>query len=190
MIFFYRLPTPGQTPAPVRPRPETKAEARRAALQGEPTATYVYRDGEGNPLYEKLRFEFDFDGKRHKTFVQRRQLDNGEWAYSLGAGPYFRTGDGRWFPAKNGKGELDLSEAERVPYNLPGILAAIEVGDPIFAVEGEKDADTLIDQGLAATCSVGGNWPDLAGYFPAPTLSKSSTTTRPGRSTSKSWASP
>lgn len=156
---------PPEEGAPSRPRLATKQEARKAALQTEPTAIYVYRDAEGDRLYEKLRFEFEFNGERGKTFVQRRALDNGEWAYSLAAGPYFRTADGRWFPAKNGRGELELAEAERVPYNLPALLAAIEIGDPIFAVEGEKDAETLIGQGLTATCSVGGRWPELAGYF-------------------------
>jgi hypothetical protein len=150
------------------PGPQTKDQARRAAIKGAPTKVYRYTDAEGNVLYEKLRFEFHFRGERHKTFVQRRQLPNGEYAWGLDAGDYFRTRDGRWLIVKDTdhRGPTSyLPGVERVPYRLPELLNAIEVGDPVFAAEGEKDAETLAEYGLAATCSVGGNWEELAGYF-------------------------
>lgn len=43
-----------------------------------------------------------------------------------------------------------------VPYRLPEVLAAIEAGKPIYWVEGEKDADRLVDLGFTATTSAGG----------------------------------
>lgn len=153
--------------------PLSKDDARRRALRSEPKAIYDYKNAEGETLYQKLRFEWIFEGKRYKTFVQRRQLDNGEWVWSLSAGDYFRTRDGRWLTSRKSKETGDhpdeptisLPEVERVPYNLQGVLNAIETDEPIFAVEGEKDAETLIAEGLCATCSVGGRWDELAGYF-------------------------
>lgn len=52
--------------------------------------------------------------------------------------------------------------APLIPYRLPDVLAAIRAGDPIYIVEGEKDADTLAALGLTATCNVGGagKWVD------------------------------
>lgn len=156
-------------------RPLSKDEARRAALRGEPTKVYDYKNADGETLYQKLRFEWTHAGKRQKTFVQRRELPNGEWAWSLGEGDYFRTRDGRWLTSRKSKetGDGDASDeetvalpgVERVPYNLPALLNAVELGEPVFAVEGEKDAETLIAEGLCATCSVGGRWDELAGYF-------------------------
>ena len=56
---------------------------------------------------------------------------------------------------------------ERVPYRLPDLRDAFP-GDPVFIVEGEKDADALIALGLVATCNAGGagKWPaEFAPYF-------------------------
>lgn len=44
----------------------------------------------------------------------------------------------------------------RVVYRLPEILQAIELREPVFVVEGEKDADRLVESGLVATTSPGG----------------------------------
>ena len=55
---------------------------------------------------------------------------------------------------------------EFVPYRLPGLLAG--EGGLVFIVEGEKDADALVQRGLAATCNPGGagKWPrHFAQYF-------------------------
>lgn len=57
-------------------------------------------------------------------------------------------GQGRWI--------WNLREVERVLYRLPEILAAVERGERIFVVEGEKDADALTGLGLAATTNPGG----------------------------------
>jgi putative DNA primase/helicase len=55
--------------------------------------------------------------------------------------------DGRWL--------WNLTGAERIPYHLPEILAA-PADAPVFAVEGEKDADALARLGLVATTNPGG----------------------------------
>lgn len=50
----------------------------------------------------------------------------------------------------SGKG---LRETQRVLYNLPAVIRA----DRVFIVEGEKDADTLINLGLCATTNDSGS---------------------------------
>jgi len=62
-----------------------------------------------------------------KTFRQRHLAEDGSWKWSM---------DG----------------VTRVLYRLPKIIAAQEV----WVVEGEKDADALVDCGFEATCNVGG----------------------------------
>jgi AAA domain len=56
-----------------------------------------------------------------------------------------------------GKWVSGRGDAEPIPYNLPEVLAAIEAGDePIWIMEGEKDADNAIAMGLVATTNSGG----------------------------------
>lgn len=86
-----------------------------------------------------------FQVVRHepKGFSQRRRDSRGRWTYTV-------------------KG------IRQVPYQLPEILKANEVGQSIFVTEGEKDADRLLDLGLAATCNAGGalKWKaELSKYF-------------------------
>jgi putative DNA primase/helicase len=47
----------------------------------------------------------------------------------------------------------NLHGVRRVPYRLPEVVAAVAKGDPVFIVEGEKDADRLAREGLTATCN-------------------------------------
>lgn len=62
-------------------------------------------------------------------------------------------------------GTKGLREVERVPYNLPAVIAA----DRIYFVEGEKCADAVIRQGCTATTLDSGaksKWlPEYAQYF-------------------------
>ena len=90
--------------------------------------TYDYHDADGTLLFQKLRY-IDEDGK--KTFRQRKPDGHGGWEYSLGKTP-------------------------KVLYNLPALLAAKSRGSRIFVVEGEKDADALIERGAVATTMPGG----------------------------------
>ena len=43
-----------------------------------------------------------------------------------------------------------------VPYRLPELLEAISTEQPVFVLEGEKDADNLAKLNIAATCNAGG----------------------------------
>ena len=91
-------------------------------------AEYDYYDEAGELLFQKVRY-VDQDGR--KTFRQRRPVEGGQWVYSLGDTP-------------------------KVLYNLPAVRAAIASNTPIYVVEGEKDADTLISRGIVATTMPGG----------------------------------
>jgi hypothetical protein len=64
-------------------------------------------------------------------------------------------------PIGNGKYEWSLKGIEPVLYNLPGLLIA-GPGDPVWIVEGEKDADRLGVLGLVATTNPmgAGKWRD------------------------------
>ena len=97
--------------------------------------TYDYVDEDGKLLFQKLRY-IDGDGK--KTFRQRKPDGRGGWEYSLGDTP-------------------------KVLYNLPAVINGVKNGYPIWVVEGEKDADTLIGMGIIATTMPGGagKWLDI-----------------------------
>lgn len=62
------------------------------------------------------------------------------------------------FRLANSRGEVKSLPKNQtwVPYNLPAVLAAIERGETIWWVEGEKDVKSLADRGVAATTSAGG----------------------------------
>lgn len=70
-----------------------------------------------------------------KSFRQRHKSANGEWIWSM-------------------------EGVERVLYNLPEVIKANEV----WIVEGEKDADNLMELGIVATCNVGGAGKWMDGY--------------------------
>lgn len=61
---------------------------------------------------------------------------------------------GRYEP-KEFRGYLPPKD-ERVPYRLPRVMAAIEAGQPVYVVEGEKDVHSLEALGLTATTNQGG----------------------------------
>lgn len=55
---------------------------------------------------------------------------------------------------------------KRVPYNLPAVIAAVESGETVYWVEGEKDADNVNDAGGVGTCLAGGvNGPLSSDWF-------------------------
>jgi hypothetical protein len=54
--------------------------------------------------------------------------------------------------SENGKFAWNMKGVRRVLYNLPAVLEA----EQVWEVEGEKDADSLIELGFVATCNVGG----------------------------------
>lgn len=46
---------------------------------------------------------------------------------------------------ENGEWKLGLSNTQRIPYNLPQLIEAVEKNKPIFITQGEKDADTITE---------------------------------------------
>jgi len=96
-----------------------------------PTAIYQYRNQDGSLAYEKLRYKT----AKGKSFSQRR-ID-GETIVD------------------------DLADVRRVPYNYPGVVAAIKAKSPILYVEGEKDCETARMLGYTATTMGGASdWRD------------------------------
>jgi len=93
---------------------------------GRIVSCYPYTDEKGELLFEVCRFE-------PKDFRQRRPDPTapGGWSWSV-------------------KG------VRRVLYRLPETLTAVREGKPIYVVEGERDVETLVDEGFASTCNSGG----------------------------------
>lgn len=85
---------------------------------------YPYKDEQGELLFTKFRIE-PLDG-RPKNFYYERIDENGNTV-------------------------RDLNGCRKVLYRLPQLLSSISNNLPIFLVEGEKDADNLIDKYLMAT---------------------------------------
>lgn len=103
---------------------------------GPASAVYDYRDETGVLLYQVLRVP-EPGGK--KTFRQRvpDRLAKSGWRWSLG-------------------------DTRKVVYRLPELIAALDAGETVWVCEGEKDVETLVGHGLAATCNSGGagKWRD------------------------------
>lgn len=59
-------------------------------------------------------------------------------------------------PDGAGGWEWKLGKVEKVPYRLPQVLAAVDAGEKIVIVEGEKDVHALEERGVVATCNAGG----------------------------------
>ena len=117
----------------------TKASAeKRPSLSAkrEIVATYDYTDAQGELIYQVVRLEWVEEGERQKTFRQRRPNPEkpGEWIWNL----------------------------EGVQHGLYRLVDLRETGvdETVFLPEGEKDVETLIGFGLAATTNSGGakNW--------------------------------
>ncbi|MDQ2782747.1 MAG: DUF3987 domain-containing protein [Actinomycetota bacterium] len=91
-----------------------------------PDARYVYRDADGNELYEVRRLGFG-----HDKAIR----------------PFHANGNGS---------KMGLPAGPRVLYRLPELVAAVAEGVDIFITEGERDADAIYALGHAATTNVGG----------------------------------
>lgn len=93
------------------------------------TNTYKYFDDNGNLVMEVLRYVYE-DGR--KTFLQRKPSEQGGW-------------------------EWKTDDLQKPLYRLPQILRAVDDGETVWIVEGEKDVETLVDGfGLQATTNPGG----------------------------------
>lgn len=114
-------------------------------------AVYKYHDLNGNVLFEKVRF-------KGKKFSQRR-YEGEAIIWGLDEGTYYETfeGSNNWSTkVRENVKSKEFSGIEPVIYNLPAVIKAIEDGQPVFVVEGEKDADNLIILGLTATTTFDG----------------------------------
>lgn len=107
-----------------------KPDATTKTKKNKLVKVYPYVDEDGVLLFEKLRLVNE-DGK--KTFRQRRPNPENPETFLY-----------------------DLDGVRKVLYNLPAVVKGVENGDPIWIVEGEKDADTLIKKGIIATTTTGG----------------------------------
>src|SRR5690606_18467392 len=85
---------------------------------------YDYTDEHGKVLRIKIRMKSDQSGE--KSF--------------------------KWYH-RNVKGDMVIGadHCRKTLYKLPQVLKGISEKQPIFLVEGEKDADTLANHGLVAT---------------------------------------
>lgn len=109
-------------------------------------AQYLYRNADGSIRYAVFRYRLP-NGK--KDFSQTQPDGKGGWRYGEGA----------------------MDGVVPLPYQLPEILASAQLGDPIWIVEGEKDADRLTTEGLTATTNHQGanstdtTWPHFLEHF-------------------------
>lgn len=126
-------------------------EVRKAAEQkpqidfSHPDRVYSYTDAEGREVFQVCRYQYEQDGKREKTFRQRRYDPQNEKANR----------DGYVMSVPNELRDSTL-------YRMPAVLAAIREKRPVYVVEGEKDVETLERLGHTATCNPGGagKWRD------------------------------
>jgi 5S rRNA maturation endonuclease (ribonuclease M5)/DNA-binding transcriptional ArsR family regulator len=70
--------------------------------------------------------------------------------------------EGKQFRQRRPDGSWGLGDTRRVLYRLPRVLAAIEKGEVVWIVEGEKDVHALEELELVATCNPmgAGKWRD------------------------------
>jgi hypothetical protein len=115
------------------PQPSTKKAPKKADdLQLQKVCDYLYVNAQGERVGKVLRYNLlDTSGAPvDKTFRQLR----------------FDPERRRW--VKEG--------FEALLYRLPDVDAAIKAGQPVYLVEGEKDADTAVDLGVTGTTNAGG----------------------------------
>jgi D5 N terminal like len=91
-------------------------------------ATYPYNDEQGALLFEVVRFDTNDVNER---FCQRRPDGNGGWIWKV-------------------KG------TRQVLYRLPQLIEAVKAGQRVLVCEGERDANTAVRLGYAATTNSGG----------------------------------
>ena len=122
------------------PPPPKAAQGEKPKIDyAHPEAVYSYTDAEGNEVFQVCRYAYTQDGKPAKTFRQRRYDPQN--------------------PDANRQGYVNKVPAElrdSTLYKMPEITAAMKEGRPVYVVEGEKDVETLLRLGYAATCNPGG----------------------------------
>jgi hypothetical protein len=172
---------------------EGQQQVAPAASRGRQiTRTYDYTDASGYLSYQVCRVEWENEGKKHKSFLQRRPSgEPGIFIWGLDthdrgkAEPltFMRKALGKdWSRFDRKKFEDwnyqekrtfdELPNIEHSLYRLPELIAELreERQDQrtTFLCEGERDCDTLVAWGCVATTNSGGarNFtPSMAAYF-------------------------
>lgn len=118
--------------------PAEKAEKPALAVDWEhPDRIYSYTDGDGTELFQVVRYHYT--NGPGKTFRQRMRrpgdpkADRDGWVHSV-----------------------PEEIRDRTLYRMPQVARAIEAGQPVYVVEGEKDVETLERLGMCGTCNPGG----------------------------------
>ena len=112
---------------------------------------YKFRNENNKIIYIKIR-------TKGKKFLHVRLISN-YLVWGLKGGLYYETFEGSNIFASSEKDtrEIAVEEQSKILYNLPNVIRGIIEDKTIYIVEGEKDADNLIKNGLiATTTSTGG----------------------------------
>jgi len=156
-LFDAPLPTPERDNLNSRPGGRRPAAARGAHRPLPPRITaqpatddhrwrrvrvYTYTDQNGRPVQQVIRQECSCTGQLHKRFQQRYRVGR-QWVYRKPPG---------FTP---------------VLYRAAAISTAKQTGQPVWIVEGEKDADALTAAGRLATTN-----PQGAANFPPALLAQ------------------
>lgn len=112
------------------PESYRSSKSGRPKGKGQLVASFDYHDEYGALLYQACRYEDFSEGKRTKTFTQRRPNGEGGWIYNM-------TG------------------VRKVPYRLQELIKSHK-SEYVYIPEGEKHCDALAKWGLIATCNIGG----------------------------------
>lgn len=105
----------------------------RTDLDSQIAEIHSYEDPEGRELFQVCRFRPDSSARERLGKVRPRYRDEqGLWRMGYPRG---------W---------------QGVLYHQPEVLQALEAGDTVWIVEGEKDADALVWENYVATCNPGG----------------------------------
>lgn len=112
---------------------------------------YKFKDENGKIVYLKVR-------TKEKKFLHIRLIEN-NLVWGLKDGEYYETFEGSNIFSSNIKNtkKIICKEQNKILYNLDHVIKGIREDKTIYIVEGEKDADNLIKNGLiATTTSTGG----------------------------------
>ncbi|AIY81372.1 hypothetical protein U728_2922 [Clostridium botulinum 202F] len=112
---------------------------------------YKFRDERNQIVYLKLR-------TKGKKFLHVRLINN-YLVWGLKGGSYYEIYEGSNIFSANEKStkKIEIKEQEKILYNLPNVIKGIKEDKTIYIVEGEKDCQNLIKNGLiATTTSTGG----------------------------------
>lgn len=132
------------------------------------TAAYDYVDADGGLVYQTCRIEWVDDGKKKKSFGQRRRAPDGAWAWGLSEGVYLKSRfNGEWYQAtKERLGKwldapaVDLEAVAHRLYRFDELREEMAQDESerrtVYIVEGEKDADNMASWGLVTTTNSGG----------------------------------